>query len=114
MPVNELFDVRIKNEIIDVVNEVKYLGIILDKNVKFDRQVMHICKKVRPNLNRFCFIRRDLSNCTTIHACNDSLALVILHHIVVTSLFNHIKTYHFSIQAGNKNHGPETNEMAPL
>ena len=36
-PVNDLFEVKIKNEIITVVNEVKYLGIILDKNVKFDK-----------------------------------------------------------------------------
>ena len=60
-PVNDLFEVKIKNEIITVVNEVKYLGIILDKNVKFDKQVHHICKKVKPNLNCFRFIQRDLS-----------------------------------------------------
>ena len=34
-----LLEVRIKKEITDVVNEVKYLGFILDKNWKFDSQV---------------------------------------------------------------------------
>ena len=43
------------------MGEVKYLGIILDKNLKFEKQVKHICKKVKPNLNCFRHIRRDLS-----------------------------------------------------
>lgn len=60
-PVNDLFEAKIKNEITTEVNEVKYLGIILDKNLKFDKQVQYICKKVKPNLNSFRFIRRDLS-----------------------------------------------------
>ena len=40
---------------------VKYLGILLDNNLKFDSQVKLICKKVGPNLNCFRFIRRNLS-----------------------------------------------------
>lgn len=60
-PLSDIFEVQIKKEVIEVVNEVKYLGIILDNNLKFDNHVKYICKKVKPNINCFRFIRRDLS-----------------------------------------------------
>ena len=60
-PISNIFEVQIKNEVIEAVNEVKYLGIILDKNLNFDNHVKHICKKVKPTINCFRFIRRDLS-----------------------------------------------------
>ncbi len=41
----DAFEVWIKNEVIEVVNEVKDLGIILHKNLKCDSQVKKICKK---------------------------------------------------------------------
>ena len=59
-PAADTFEVRIKNETLVEMGEVKYLGIILDKNLQFE-QVKHICKKVKPNLNCFRHIRRDLS-----------------------------------------------------
>ena len=58
-PAHDVFEVRIKKEITDKVNEVKYLGIILDKSLKFDSQVKYICNKVRPNLRHI-----KLQNCT--------------------------------------------------
>uniref|UniRef100_A0A8C6PUA8 Reverse transcriptase domain-containing protein n=1 Tax=Nothobranchius furzeri TaxID=105023 RepID=A0A8C6PUA8_NOTFU len=63
-PDQELFQVRIKEEIIEVRSDVKYLGIILDKHLKFDSQVKHVCNKVKTNLNCFRFIRRNLSHQT--------------------------------------------------
>lgn len=45
-PGNDAFDVRIKCEEIDAVNEFKHLGIILEKNLS--------------NLDCICFSRRDL------------------------------------------------------
>ncbi len=60
-PEHDVFEVMINEEITDVVDEVKYRGIILDKHLKFDSQVKYICNKVRPNLNCFRFIRRNLS-----------------------------------------------------
>ncbi len=63
-PARDVFEVRLKNEVIEVVNEVMYLDIILDKNLKFDSQVKNICKKLKPNLNCFCIIRSDLSGQT--------------------------------------------------
>ena len=59
-PDHEVFQVRIKEEITEVVNEVKYLGIILEKHLKC--QVKYICSKVKPNLNCFRLIRRNLSH----------------------------------------------------
>lgn len=44
-PVQNVFEVRIE-EIIEVVNEVRYLGIILVKHLEFDSQVKYICIKV--------------------------------------------------------------------
>ena len=60
-PITDVFEVRIKNELIESVNEVKYLGIILDQNLKFVTQIKYVAKKAKLNLNCFRFIRRDLS-----------------------------------------------------
>ncbi len=81
------------------MNEVKYLGIILDKNLTFDSQVKNICKKVNMHLNCFCINRRDLS-CQTakIHAYNYIFTFIILHYIMVTNFSNYIEAYCFNIQ----------------
>jgi hypothetical protein len=54
-PINDVFEVLIKNELIESVNEVKYLGIIRDKNLKFVTQIKYVAKKVKLNLNCFRF-----------------------------------------------------------
>ena len=78
------YEVRIKNETIVEMSEVKYLGIILDNNLKFDRQVKHVCKKVKPNLNCFRHIRRDLS-CKT--------AQLYMHAMIFSHLSYSITTW---------------------
>ena len=80
-PDHEVFQVRIKEEITEVVNEVKYLGIILDKHFKFDSQIKYICNKVKPNLpnpNCFHFITRNLSH---------QAAKLYMHAIVAAECF---------------------------
>ncbi len=42
-------------------DDVKCLGIILDSHLRFDKQVIYICKKVRSNFNCFRIIRKYLS-----------------------------------------------------
>ena len=81
-PDHEVFQVRIKEEITEVVNEVKYLGIIIDKHLKFDSQVKYICNKIKPNLNCFRFIRRNLSH-----------QAAKLHIYMYTYIYIYIYTY---------------------
>ena len=115
-PGTDPFKVKIKNETISELSEVKYLGIILDKNLKFGKQVKHICKKVKPNLNCFRHIRRDLTFKTAqlyMHAMIFCLT-VLLHYIMVTGISNCPETNNINLQTSHKNYGSETNGMAPL
>ena len=58
-PITDVFKVRIKNDLIESVNEVKYLGIILDQNLKFVTQIKYVAKKAKLNLN-FPFHKKGL------------------------------------------------------
>ncbi|XDV40688.1 hypothetical protein PO909_009720, partial [Leuciscus waleckii] len=76
-PSDSTFEVSINNEIIQEVKETRYLGIILDNNLKFQSQVKNVCKKVKSNLNCLRFIRRDLSQ---------QAALLYMHAMIFSHL----------------------------
>lgn len=76
-PADTTFEVRLGNEMIQEVKETKYLGIILDENLKFQSQVKSLCKKLKSNLNCFRFIRRELSH---------QAALMYMHAMIFSHL----------------------------
>lgn len=47
---------------LDIVNEIKYLGVILDDKLNFDKNISHVCRKLGQKLNVICRLRNDL-NC---------------------------------------------------
>uniref|UniRef100_A0A8C1L0A4 Reverse transcriptase domain-containing protein n=1 Tax=Cyprinus carpio TaxID=7962 RepID=A0A8C1L0A4_CYPCA len=49
--------IRINQEEIEEVNDFKFLGVILDPGLKFDKHVKKLCKTVKTNLNCFRMIR---------------------------------------------------------
>ena len=87
-----------------MVNKVKYRGIILDKNLKFDSQVKYICKKVRPNLNCLRFIRRNLSHQAAklyMHAmifCHLSYCITSRSHASLTTMKPIVSRYKQAIK----------------
>ena len=44
---------KINNQIIEKVNQMKYLGVIIDKNLKFKNHIEYICKKIDKNISFF-------------------------------------------------------------
>lgn len=50
---------------IEIVNEIKYLGIVIDKDLKFDPHYNYICKKIS---KKIAFLRRIRSKISTITA----------------------------------------------
>ncbi len=55
---NANYGVKINEIEIDQVDEFKFLGVILDSQLKFDRHVKKLCKTVKINLNCFRLIRQ--------------------------------------------------------
>ena len=55
---NENSRVKIDEIEIDQVVEFKFVGVILDSQLKFNRHVKKLCKTVKPNLNCFRLIRK--------------------------------------------------------
>lgn len=49
-------NIIIDNVIIEQVNEIKYLGVIIDKQLKFDKHLNEICKK---NCSENCFFQTN-------------------------------------------------------
>lgn len=54
-------NVCIKNNKIEVVSEIKYLGVILDQQLTFSRNVDYLCKKIGEKIVFFYRISRNLS-----------------------------------------------------
>lgn len=55
-------DIKINDEKIDLVNEIKYLGIVIDCKLKFEANTDYICKKVGKKINVLARLRNEL-NC---------------------------------------------------
>lgn len=63
-------DILIENVQIDIVNEIKYLGIIIDDKLNFKSNIDYICKKVAKKLSFFKNIRNKVSTKCAINIYN--------------------------------------------
>ena len=53
--------VSLNNETIDLVTEFKYLGIVLDKQLTFDKHVDYICRKIFVKIKMLGKVRQYIS-----------------------------------------------------
>lgn len=60
-------NLTVNGEVIEQVNEVKYLGIILDKYLKFEKHFSYVTKKISKKVG---FLKRIRKNITTMCAIN--------------------------------------------
>lgn len=56
------FKIEINNEIIELVTEMKYLGVVIDCKLNFEANINYICKKIGKKLNVLARSRNQL-NC---------------------------------------------------
>ena len=61
---------KINNVIIEKVNSIKYLGFIIDKELKFNDHMEFICKKIGKKIGFFRRIRNRMSIITSINIYN--------------------------------------------
>lgn len=54
-------NIYIDGKKLEIVEEIKYLGIIVDKNLKFDKNIDYICKKVGRKVNVISRLRNELN-----------------------------------------------------
>lgn len=52
---------KLCGEIVEIVNEIKYLGIIIDNDLKFNKNIDYICKKVAKKIGVLCRVSWYLS-----------------------------------------------------
>lgn len=64
---------KINNEVIEKVNEIKYLGFIIDKQLKFKEHMEYICKKIGKKIGFFKRIRNKISILTAINIYNTTI-----------------------------------------
>lgn len=76
-PTSTALNIKINNKPINQVTEVKYLGLVLDEHLKFDKHIKKISKTVRLNSYTFRLIR----DCLSFHAAKIYLHSMILSHI---------------------------------
>ena len=55
-------DIRINEDKIELVNEIKYLGVVIDNKLNFEANVNYICKKVGKKVGVLARLRNQL-NC---------------------------------------------------
>lgn len=61
---------RINNQIIEKVDQIKYLGFIIDKDLKFKTHIDYICKKIGKKIGFFKRVRKQISILTAINIYN--------------------------------------------
>lgn len=71
------FKVHIDQNVIEEVNEFKYLGVVLDSKLKFDAHIKKMTKTLKTNINCFRLIRP----CISIQAAQVYMHAMILSHI---------------------------------
>ena len=57
----------INDQIIEKVNQIKYLGFIAEKNLKFRNHIYHICKKIGKKISFFKRTRNQVSILTAVN-----------------------------------------------
>ena len=82
--------IRIKNIEIEVVEEIKYLGVIIDRNLRFSAHVNYIGKKVRSKLG---LLRRVGEDLTPYARCNIYKAIIAPQFEYCASLLIGISDY---------------------
>ena len=65
----------INNVVIEKVNSVKYLGFIIDRNLKLKEHLEYICGKMGKNIGFFKRLRNKVSMLTSINIYNTMLKL---------------------------------------
>lgn len=72
MVVNSILNnkILIDNVEIDLVNEIKYLGLVIDSSLSFKSHLEYICKKINKKLYFFSKIRKNLSVLSAIKIFN--------------------------------------------
>lgn len=63
-------NIYIDNAVLEEVAEIKYLGVIIDKNLNFKSHINYICKKISKKLYFFSKIRKKLSTLSAIRIYN--------------------------------------------
>jgi Reverse transcriptase (RNA-dependent DNA polymerase) len=58
--------INIDGKVLEMVNVIKYLGVMIDNNLKFDDHVSYVIKKAGTKINYLCRISRKLSKKTKI------------------------------------------------
>lgn len=53
--------IHINGSQLDIENEIKYLGVIIDDKLNFNKNISHICKKVGQKLNALNRLRHELT-----------------------------------------------------
>lgn len=61
---------KIDNETLQFVNEIKYLGVVIDDKLDFKSHVDYICKKIAKKIHFFSCIRKKLSVLSSIKVFN--------------------------------------------
>lgn len=67
---NEVMNLYIDGKSIELVNNIKYLGVIIDNRLKFDKHVEYIAKKIGMKIGFFKRIRRNMSYMSAINVYN--------------------------------------------
>lgn len=69
MEINMISNIKIKinNEEIEKVNYIKYLGFIIDKDLRFKEHIDYICRKIGKKIGFFRRIRNKVSVITAIN-----------------------------------------------
>lgn len=52
---------------LDIESEIKYLGVIIDNELKFDKNIDHVCKKIGIKVNVLSRLRNELNTRQKIH-----------------------------------------------
>lgn len=68
--------IKLKDEVLEVVSKIKYLGVIIDNNLKFNEYVDEICSKISKKIGYLRRIRSKLSYSNALMLYN---ALVLPH-----------------------------------
>lgn len=80
----------VENEVIERVEEIKYLGIIIDSELRFESHIDYLCKKIAKKLGFIKRIRKDVT----------TLTLINIYNVIVKPHFEYCSTVLFLCNEG--------------
>ena len=83
------FSLNIRGERINRTNVAKYLGLLIDKKLKFDVPIKHVCKKLSQICGIFCYLRHYICKKTLLMLYYSLVNSHILFGILVWGSTNH-------------------------